>query len=293
MKNLVLILLATVVISCKQTSDTKAEDETAKEEVITTKKEDTLATMPVELDGGIGDGAISLERQLTQNVEKAHKKEAFLEKTAISFDIVVRFGNSTVLDGKITQLTNSTKIRIDKKDGTKLIYNGEKVMLYPADAKYSNARFDIFTWSYFFAMPYKLNDPGVVMEVKKDRSLDNEIYTSAKLSFNKGTGDAPDDWYIIYVNPKNHVLTAAAYIVTFGPNNTVAKAERDPHMIIYKDYAMVNDIPISTQWDFYEWKDGEGKNKKLGEAMLTNVGFIENAASLFEEPDDYKEVTLN
>ncbi|MAQ76584.1 MAG: hypothetical protein CL613_09660 [Aquimarina sp.] len=284
MKNLSILALIVLLSSCN-TSNKKTSEEP-------TTKEDTLNTIPVEPDGGIGDGAFSLEKQFLQNIESAHKKPAFLDHKMITFDAVINFNGKTILDAKITMLTNSSKIRIDKKDGTKLIYNGDKVMLCPKEASDKRARFDMFTWSYFFALPYKLSDPGTALEVKQDRSLDGENYATAKLTFDKGTGDAPDDWYIVYVNPENNVVTAAAYIVTYGSGDDISKAESDPHMIVYKDYALIDNIPISTQWDFYSWTDDKGKTEKLGEAMISDVVFLEENATLFEEPDDYKEITL-
>ena len=284
MKNLSILALIVLLSSCNTPNKKTSEEPT--------KKEDTLNTIPVEPDGGIGDGAFSLEKQFLQNIESAHKKPAFLDHKMITFDAVINFNGKTILDAKITMLTNSSKIRIDKKDGTKLIYNGDKVMLCPKEASDKRARFDMFTWSYFFALPYKLSDPGTALEVKQDRSLDGENYATAKLTFDKGTGDAPDDWYIVYVNPENNVVTAAAYIVTYGSGDDISKAESDPHMIVYKDYALIDNIPISTQWDFYSWTDDKGKTEKLGEAMISDVVFLEENATLFEEPDDYKEITL-
>ena len=284
MKNLIILALVGLLSSCN-TSNKKTSEES-------TIKQDTLNTIPVEPDGGIGDGALSIEKQFLKNIEVAHKKDAFIDHEMISFDAVINFGGKTILDAKITMLTNSSKIRIDKKDGTKLIYNGDKVMLCPKEASDKRARFDMFTWSYFFALPFKLNDPGTSIEMKQNRPLDGENYATAKLTFSEGTGDAPDDWYIIYINPENNVVTAAAYIVTYGSGDDISKAESDPHMIIYKDYALIDNIPISTQWDFYGWTEEKGKTEKLGEAMISDVVFLEENASLFEEPDDYKESAL-
>ena len=284
MKLVSIAALIVLLISCNTSNKKDAEE-------LATKK-DALNAIPVEPDGGIGDGALSIEKQLLKNVESAHKKEAFLDHKMITFDAVINFGGKKILDAKITMLTNSSKIRIDKKDGSKLIYNGDKVMLCPKDASDKRARFDMFTWSYFFGLPYKLSDPGTALEIKQNRSLDAEKYTTAKLTFSEGTGDAPDDWYIVYINPENHVITAAAYIVTYGSGEDISKAESDPHMIVYKDYALIDNIPISTQWDFYGWTEEKGKTDKLGEAMISDVVFLEENASLFEEPDDYKEITL-
>ena len=284
MKNLSILALIVLLSSCNKSNEKTSEESTI--------KEDTLNTIPVEPDGGIGNGALSIEKHFLKNIENAHKKADFLDHKMIAFDAVVKFGGKIILDAKITLLTNSSKIRIDKKDGTKLIYNGDKVMLCPKEANYNRARFDMFTWSYFLALPFKLSDPGTSLEVKQDRLLDGENYSTAKLTFDKGTGDAPDDWYVVYVNPKNNIVTAAAYIVTYGAGNDISKAESDPHMIIYKDYMMIDNVPISTQWDFYGWTEEKGKTEKLGEARITNVVFLEENASLFEEPDDYKEIAL-
>lgn len=284
MKYITFIIITVILSSCNSSVKKTQEDQT--------KASDTAATIPVEPNGGIGNGALSIEKQFLQNIESAHKKDAFLDHEMISFDAVIKFGGNTILDGKITMLTNSTKVRIDKNDGTKLIYNGNKVMLCPKEANDKRARFDMFTWSYFFALPYKLDDPGTNFKLEKDRTLDSENYATAKLTFAQGTGDAPDDWYVLYINPKNKIVTAAAYIVTYGSNNNISKAESDPHMIIYKDYAMIDNIPISTQWDFYGWNEDQGKTDKLGEAIIKDVVFLEENASLFEEPDDYKEITL-
>lgn len=151
MKQIFTLGLLSLLISCGQTKkETPSTDNTqTKEEVI-----------PVEPNGGIGDGATSIVDAYIKNIETAHKKDAFLNHKVVSFYANISFGGKQHLEGKITMLTNSTKIRIDKKDNSKLIYTGEKVFLCPEDAKEAGARFDMFTWTYFFGFPYKLSDPG-------------------------------------------------------------------------------------------------------------------------------------
>ncbi len=248
--------------------------------------------IPTEPDGGIGDGALSIADHYIQTVEQAHKKEGFLKHKAISFKINIVFGGKQHLDGKITMLTNSTKIRIDKNDESKLIYDGEKVFLCPVEANDKGARFDMFTWTYFFGLPYKLSDPGTKWEMQQDRNLNDKIHSTAKLTFDDGIGDAPDDWYIIYTDPGSKILQAAAYIVTFGSEGDISKAESDPHAIYYKDFIEVDGIPFATKWEFYGWTEEKGITDPLGEATITDITFLENEGILFETPENSKEIKL-
>ncbi|AXT60668.1 hypothetical protein D1816_09980 [Aquimarina sp. AD10] len=280
MKYFLILFLAMTTISCNQDKKEKTED----------KKNEMI---PVEPDGGIGDGALSIIDNYIASIEKAHKKEAFLKHKAVSFNINILFGGKPHLDGKVTMLTNSTKIRIDKKDESKLIYDGQKVFLCPEDANEKGARFDMFTWTYFFAMPYKLNDPGTKWELGNNRALDNVDHQTAKLTFEKGTGDAPDDWYVIYTDVNESTLKSAAYIVSFGSGGDTSKAEEDPHAVHYKDFQMIDGIPFATKWDFYGWNEEKGiYGDTIGEVTISDITFLDSESNLFETPENAKEIKL-
>ncbi|WP_299314175.1 DUF6503 family protein [uncultured Aquimarina sp.] len=279
MKRIFVVLFSIVLLSCNQ----KKEEKNKPPEV--TENKDLT---PVEPDGGIGDGALPISNHFIKTIEKAHKKDKFLNHKAISFYVNIIFNGKEHLDGKVTMLTNSSKIRIDKKDESKLIYDGKNVYLCPADANDKGARFDMFTWSYFFGLPYKLNDPGTKLEMQNDRMLDNTTHSTAKLTFEAGTGDAPDDWYVIYSDPISKSLQAAAYIVTFGSDGNTSKAEADPHAIRYKEFTTVDDIPFATKWEFYGWTPEKGMTDKLGEATITDITFLESEGKLFDDPENSK-----
>ncbi|MCK8522655.1 hypothetical protein M0D21_13810 [Aquimarina sp. D1M17] len=283
MKQIFTLGLLSLLISCGQTKkETPSTDNTqTKEEAI-----------PVEPNGGIGDGATSIVDAYIKNIETAHKKDAFLNHKVVSFYANIYFGGKQHLEGKITMLTNSTKIRIDKKDNSKLIYTGEKVFLCPEDAKEAGARFDMFTWTYFFGFPYKLSDPGTKWELGNMRPLDEKDHQTAKLTFEKGIGDAPDDWYVVYTDPENNTMQAAAYIVTFGSGGDTSKAEADPHAIHYKDFIMVDGIPFATKWDFYGWTEEKGMTDKLGEATISDITFLDEEGVIFNTPENAKEISL-
>lgn len=225
---------------------------------------------------------------VSENIEEAHNKTAFMEQEAVSFDIALTFNGNSRLNAKISMLTNSSRIKLEKKDGTMLIFDGERVYQQSGDSIANGARFDIFTWPYFFALPFKLTDPGTVWEEKPDQGLDGQNYHTARLTFESQTGDSPDDWYLIYQDKKTLRLKAAAYIVTF--NASAQEAEKSPHMIVYDDYKMINQVAFPQKWSFHNWSSENGLGDKLGEATISNIHFFEPEKDFFEVSQNAKKV---
>ena len=271
MKILGLLLSATLLISCGQTKNENTTED----------------MMPVEANNGIGDGAPSLDMAMINTVEKAHSKQAFLDNEMVSFNIVLNFGGSERLNGSIDMTTDTNKLRINKKDGSAQVFDGKQLYVTPATANTQGARFGVFTWTYFFALPYKLADSGVNIELKdKMQMAEDQMMNAFKMTFDAGTGDAPDDYYMVYTNDQNQMM-GAGYIVTFGGTPT-DKAEENAHAIVYENYKKVDGIPIATNWKFYNWTAEKGiYGDAIGDATITNVKFG-TAQSLFDIPEDSK-----
>ncbi|WP_159039919.1 DUF6503 family protein [Christiangramia fulva] len=220
----------------------------------------------------------------SQNIEEAHNKPAFRGHEVVTFHIKLKFGGNTRLDANISMTTNSEKVRVANANGATLVYDGKKLYLSPASANGKNARFDIFTWQYFFSLPFKLTDPGTIWEEKSARKLNGNTYQTARLTFMPGTGDSPEDWYLIYKDPDTNRLKAAAYIVTF--NSEPEEAEKNPHIIVYSDYVMVEEVAFASNWKFYKWSEENGIGQQLGEAEISDIHFIEKEKGLFKKPTD-------
>ncbi|MGH1335262.1 MAG: DUF6503 family protein [Aureispira sp.] len=218
-------------------------------------------------------------------VEEAHQRKAFLAKEAIKFDIVLEFGGAERLNGTVTTLTNSTKVRIDYKNGQSLLCDGDKVFAVDAENSASK-RFAVYTWSYFFLFPYKLSDEGTKWAAYEQSNLKDKAYLTQKLTFEAGTGDDPDDWYITYANPENNLIEVAAYIVTAG-GTAQEEAEKDPHAVSYGNYQDIDGIPIAHEWKFWGWKPDTGLTDQLGAATLSNIQFVTADPELFEMPEGY------
>lgn len=226
------------------------------------------------------------KENFVQKIEKAHQKKKFLSKEAIQFDLKLTFGGQEKLDAKITLLTNSSKGIIVYKNGAKIIFNNDKVF-YSADIpNEASVRFDAYTWGYFFLFPHKLSDSGTKWSFYDNTEANNEDYITRKLTFESGIGDAPDDWYVVYVNKSTNLIEKAAYIVTVKGNKE--EAEKNPHVINYLDYKEVEGIPIATKWLFWEWKKNVGVTKEIGNASLTNIKFISVNSEYFKPNSSFK-----
>lgn len=220
-------------------------------------------------------------------IENAHKKDQFIEEEAIQFDLILSFGGQQRLDATITTTTNSDLALIQSSDGYSIYVVKDKVY-FPEDyPKVESVRFTAYTWTYFFLFPYKLTDPGTIWQKYEGNAEDDERYAPMKLSFESGTGDDPDDWYIVYADPDKSIIDYAAYIVTAG--KTLEEAEKDPHAIEYKDYKLVDGIPIAHKWGFWEWRKDQGLTRELGHASLSNIRFVSLDDISMTPPSEYIE----
>lgn len=205
-------------------------------------------------------------------LETAHHKGEFLSKEAVQTDIVLSFGGKQRLNAKMILATNSSRGLLVKEDGSQLYFDQDKVYSTSETEKASKARFDAYTWSYFFLMPYKISDSGALLKKEKNRMLQGKEHLTSRLTFESGVGDAPEDWYVLYEDEEDHLLKASAYIVT--AHGSKEEAEKDPHAIRFENFKDVEGIPVAHAWSFWGWTEVDGFTKKLGEATLKNSKFI-------------------
>ena len=218
-------------------------------------------------------------KKLVKSIEQTHRKDVFESFDAVQFDLNLTFGGKERFDGRIYMMTNGGAIKMEDKNSIKL-WDGTNAMILPDTSNNESARFGLFTWSYFFAAPYKLNDPGTKHEFLGQIQLGETKFDANKLTFEKGIGDTPDDWYIVYKDGNSDLLAAMAYIVTSGETD-LEEAEKDPHVITYEAYIEVEGVPFATQWNFWTWNQEGEMSKLLGTATVSNVEFIKKAGDLF------------
>lgn len=273
----VFLFIPFLIFSCTAKDEQKSSDEgkDSMERVVEEPLAQETTTIPI-----------------IQEMQTQHQVDLFKEKDVVAFDIILEFGGKKRLDGTVYTKTNSSKVLVVKEDSSTLLFDGTDVFVSPAASVYSSARFDALTWSYFFMAPFKMNDPGTNWKALGEKPLDEDTsLPAAKLTFDNGVGDAPDDWYIAYQNKDEKRLEALAYIVTFGGRNQ-EKAEASPHAIRYSDYRNINGIPFAHKWTFHNWSEEEGLEDQLGEAIITSITFPPVDSTLFQKRNDSEVVPL-
>lgn len=221
-----------------------------------------------------------------QKVDEAHKVSDFLSHECVSFDLNLIFGGKEAFKGRVYTMTNSSAIRLDYADGKKLLLNNDEIYTYaePIPTRKISDRFALFTWQYFFMAPFKLGDPGTNWEEIPEIRMSDNNYASQMLTFDEGTGDGPNDYYIMHPHPTTNLLAHMGYIVTAGSTD-IRKAESNAHAISYQDYKEIEGIPFSHKWIFSDYVKGLGLGKQIGEATVSNIK-LEDAGSIFDPASD-------
>ncbi len=91
---------------------------------------------------------------------RAHHEKNFTSQKAIAFTLEVKQNNGTKFQANISFLTDLSKIKVTKNDGTTLIHNQGESAYFPKDKNYKNAKRDLWIWATIFSLPFKLNDPA-------------------------------------------------------------------------------------------------------------------------------------
>jgi len=78
---------------------------------------------------------------------------------------------------------------------------------------------------YWFTMMYKLNDPGTINKYIGTETLNGIAYDKVSLKY-ENTGKAADDEYILYFNPKTHLVDLFYFsLPAMGVNQPVLRME--------------------------------------------------------------------
>ncbi len=220
---------------------------------------------------------------VARRIEAAHGKPAWTLKAAVACDITVNYGGGVMLSGSMTYEPGGSRVRIETEDGATLVFDGERAWVSPSTAQVPMIRFQLLTWPYFLAMPFKLRDPGTRLVPYGRRQLRGVTHVTALLTFEAGIGDSPDDWYVVYEDPDTDRLAAVAYIVTYG--TTVDEAEKEPHVLVYEAYRTFDGVALATRWVMYNWSLAEGTvGEPIGDVTLTNIRFVDPGDGEFERP---------
>ena len=130
---------------------------------------------------------------------------------------------------------------------------GRQAWIVPsAEAFPSTARFWALTPYFFLGMPFVAADPGTHYERLADAELDGVMHRLVKLTYEDGTGDAPDDYYVLYLHPDTHRLTALRYVVSY-PGFFAPGAHSPEKLMRFTEPTTAAGLLLATRLDTYAW----------------------------------------
>jgi len=109
---------------------------------------------------------------------------------------------------------------------------------------------------YWFAMTFKLLDPGLVYSYEGQRKVGDTVYELVKIGFQEGVGDVSDT-YVLYINPKTSRIDQFLFtVLDFGKKEPLLMKVRYervdgvllPTRRIYAPSDWSGSVPAGTKW---------------------------------------------
>jgi hypothetical protein len=131
---------------------------------------------------------------------------------------------------------------------------------------------------YWFAMTFKLLDPGVRYTYEGKKKVDATMYETVKIGFDEGVGDVSDT-YVLYINPENWRVDQFLFtVLDFG--------KTDP-FLMKVEYERIDGVllPVKRRYAPSSWSgevsDSAQWTDEVSIGVRFNNGFDD---SLFEAP---------
>ena len=144
-------------------------------------------------------------------------------------------------------------------------WDGQQAWVYPTDTLIP---YDVRFWSltpyYFVGIPFVLADEGINLALLESDTLAGKPYDLVKVTYEDGVGDAPDDYYVIYVGPDDNRVDAIRYIVSY-PGYFPDGGHAPEKLMTYQGAQTVDGITLPERYRTFWWKD-----KQRGKHITTS-----------------------
>ncbi|MEM9339428.1 MAG: DUF6503 family protein, partial [Bacteroidota bacterium] len=167
-------------------------------------------------------------------------------------------------------------------------WDGKNAWWYPDTARVGvNPRFWSTTPFYFVALPFVLADEGVVLEMLEPKTYKGVTYDLVKATYKEGVGDAPDDFYVMYIHPETKLIGALRYIVSY-PGFFPEGGHSPEKFMEITGTQTINEMTLPTGYGTY-WFKNEAPAEHITNIDVTDVSFRpELEKGYFEMPQGAK-----
>lgn len=163
-------------------------------------------------------------------------------------------------------------------------WTGKEAWTSGTDSLAINPRFWSLTPYYFVAMPFVLADPGVNLEMAGQMTAEDETYDLVRVTFDAGTGDAPDDYYYLLLDPVTRRVGGVRYVVSY-PGFFPEGGTTPERLMLYDGAQTASGIKLQESFRSFAWT-GEGAGEPAAEGTVTDLRFVSDAPdAMFAMPD--------
>lgn len=153
-----------------------------------------------------------------------------------------------------------------------------------------NPRFWAMTPYYFVGIPFVFADPGAVLELGPDETVQGQLWNTVKVSYESGVGDAPDDQYVVYLHPETHRVGGLRYFVSY-PGFFPDGGHGPEKWMAYSGEQSVGGASVATTHHTFTWGP-EGAGEKVTEIQVTGLASRpETLDSAFAVPEGAELIT--
>lgn len=277
------------VLSCNEQTGT-TQPETA-----VSSHNDKLARVP---DAWIKDRVASAKERLNQSeagkivwqaMEAHGGLQRHFENGPLSFQFdYVPLDGSTRRNTYQTIDTWSNKARHQNVDDRtqEFGWTGEKAWKKVKDS--TAFAFDMRFWAltpyYFLGQPFILDGEGVNLEKLEDKTHKGITYHAIKVTFDAGTGDAPDDYYVLYFGKDTHKLAVIRYIVSYP--QYFPKGKHLPEKLMeLQGTTVVDGVEFATGYHTHWLTEDEKAGEHITTITVSDIKYVgETEKNYFEMP---------
>ena len=144
-----------------------------------------------------------------------------------------------------------------------------------------DARFWALTPYYFVGIPFVLGDEGVHLEGLGKDSLNGTTFDLFKVTFGEGVGDAPDDFYIIYLRTDSGKVAAYRYVVSY-PAYFPDGGHTPEKIMVLEGEQEVSRILFPEEYQTFMWEDQQ-KGSYVTNISLSDLAFLPDLPQAYFE----------
>lgn len=191
------------------------------------------------------------------------------------FNYQPKSGTGTARDTYETADYWSSKTRHQRVSNANEEYgwDGEKAWHNPSTVEIPyNTRFWALTPYYFAGMPFVFADNGVKLVKEADIQYEGSPHHVVRVTYGDNVGDAPDDYYVLYINASTFRLAAIRYVVSY-PGYFKNGGHSQEKLMTYEGQQTINGIIFPEKHRTLMWEADGTAGKYVTDITLSDLEF--------------------